>query len=202
MRKPQNLMTTEDLFLYLLGRNLAEPKRLSANISRVKKGARYPGDSGRLEASLYLVYESPIFPKSPVGSAEIMAVQFPDVPEPRLTRLLEDALWQARKAFGDDETPAKLSSEVMERAELNAFERLLELPMVCLRQHAGVLSAARGNGLVGFDIPLMSAQEQSTLPANSTGFTLQALEQLASAAPVAEHDVQWDQSMDAAPGVA
>ncbi len=199
MRKPQNLMNTEDLFLYLRSRGLAEPTRLSASVSRIKKGARYPGDPGRLEASLYLVYESPIFPRSPVGTAEVMCVQFPDAPETKLTKLLEDALWAARVEHGGDEESARLSAAVMERAEVIAFQRLVELPLDCLRQHDGVLQAARESGLISFNVPEMSPKENATLPANLTGLSRQTVDRLASEAPAPECDLHWSQ--DAAPGM-
>lgn len=201
MRKPQKLMTTEELFLYLYGRNLAEPKRLSACISRSGKGRPFPNSPGVLEANLFLVYESPIFPRSPIGSAEVIAVQFPRVPEDRVRRLLDEALWRARVDHGSEEAPADLSAAVMESAEVNAFRLLLDLPSVCLRQHTGVLDVARNCGLLDFTVPAMTPQESATLPANSTGLTEPVVERLASAAPLPERDAQWDQSMDAAPGL-
>lgn len=203
MRKPQNLLTTEELFLYLLGRNLAEPKRLSANISRSGKGQPFPHSPGVVEANLYLVYESPIFARSPIGSAEVMAVQFPGVPEDRVRRILEDALWRARSDHGTEEQPADLSAAVMASAEINAFRLLLELPSVCLRRHDGVLDSARNCGLLDFAIPSASAPEESaTLPANSTGLTRQVVERLASEMSAPECEMQWDQAMGSAPGMA
>lgn len=200
MRRAQRLMTTEDLFLYLLGRGLAEQKRLAASVGRAGSNSSVPGHSGSLEASLYVIYESPIFPKDPLGSAEIMAITVDDVPRGRLLRLLDEALWEARGALGNDGARADLSPEVMALAEMNAFKLLIELPSVCLRQNEAVLDAARKAGLVDFDIPAMTPKERSTLPCNATGLTPQVVELLAERVP--ERDTHWELGAGSTPGMA
>lgn len=185
MRKTQKLLSTEELFLDLVDRGLAEPRRLMARVSKMDRPGSQWGRQGKmLEARLYLVYESAIFPEDPVGAAEIMTLQFPDLHIDKGQRVLDHALHQVRVSMSSQEdVPAPLSRDVLEQAELAAFSSLLRFPAKCITRHEGVQAVAARSGLLSFDIPVTPALEASPVRASSaTGLSEDDVERLVASA--------------------